>query len=137
VLDAHELEELRKFLLEHVEGLEDLEILARFRETPDGAWLTTGEVASLTTFPLATTQDALRRLAARGLLAPTATEPAAYRYARPASSADPLARVIAEYRSNPLQVMGLMTANAIERVRTSAMMTFAECFRIGGPKANG
>jgi hypothetical protein len=131
-------EELRRFLFEHVDDLEDLEIVARFHELGDDRLLNAVEVAVLTRFPVATTTDALARLSARGVLAPTATEPVSYGYViADASLHERLARAVAEYRREPIKVMGMMTTNAIERVRTAAIRTFAECFRIGGPKSNG
>ena len=129
--------ELKQLLLEHVEDLEELEILARFHERGATAWNEI-EVALMTKFPLAGTREALRRLSSRGLLSASGSEPPAYRF----SITDPavregLTRIITEYRSEPLKVMGMMTTNAIEKVRTAAIKTFAECFRIGGPKSNG
>jgi hypothetical protein len=135
---ANEDEELRRFLFEHVDDLEDLEIVARFHELGDDRLLNAVEVAVLTRFPVATTTDALARLSARGLIAPTATEPVSYGYViADASLRERLARAVVEYRREPIKVMGMMTTNAIERVRTAAIRTFAECFRIGGPKSNG
>ncbi len=131
-------EELRRFLFEHVEDLEDLEIIARFHELGDDRLLNAAELAVLTRFPDTTTREALARLAARGLLAPTATEPVSYRYViADASLRERLERAVVEYRQQPIKVMGMMTSNAIERVRTAAVRTFAECFRIGGPKSRG
>ncbi|HTQ05143.1 MAG TPA: hypothetical protein VMI54_14865 [Polyangiaceae bacterium] len=129
--------ELRQLLLEHFEDLEELEILARFHERGPGMW-NEAEVAAMTQFPLASTREALRRLAARGLLEPGATAPPVYRLSMPdAAIHEALTGVIAVYRSEPLKVIGIMTTHAIQKVRTAAITTFAECFRIGGPKSHG
>ncbi len=42
-------------------------------------------------------------------------------------------RLAAEYRDNTLRLVEIMTKNSIERVRASALRTFADCFRIRGP----
>ncbi len=131
-------EELKRFLFEHFDDLEDLEIITRFHELGDDRPLNALEVAILTHFPATTTAAALERLSVRGLLAPTAMEPVSYRYVvADAGLRERLARAVLEYRAEPIKIMGLMTANAIERVRTAAVRTFAECFRIGGPKSHG
>ena len=134
MLEDDELRALKKFLFEHVVDLEEIQILADFQRDAGKGSLTAEEVAALTGLPVATTRDALQRLNTRGLLAPTATEPAAYRYAADGAVRASLDRALSEYQANPLQVLGLMTANAIERVRTSAMRAFADSFRIKGPK---
>jgi len=137
VLEDSELEALKKFLFEHVVDLEELQILARFRQDAGTGAFTEEEVASATGLPVGTTRDTLLRLSARGLLAPSAAEPAVYRYVLDGAGRELLDRALSEYQNNPLQMMGLMTSNAIERVRTSAMRAFADSFRIRGPKSNG
>jgi hypothetical protein len=41
------------------------------------------------------------------------------------------------YNENRLEVIKLMSANVIERVRTSAMRAFADAFLLGGKKKDG
>lgn len=137
MLEDAELEAFKKFLFEHVVDLEELQILARFQRDAGRGPFTEEEVAAATGLPLSTTRDTLRRLSARGLLAPSATEPAVYRYGVDGAARELLDRLLSEYEANPLQVLGLMTTNAIERVRTSAMRAFADSFRIKGAKSNG
>jgi len=137
VFEDAELEALEKFLFEHVVDLEELQILARFQRDDGKGSFTEEDVAAATGLPVGTTRDTLQRLSARGLLAPSATEPAVYRYVLDGADRELLDRALWEYQTNPLQVLGVMTSNAIERVRTSAMRAFADSFRIRGPKSNG
>lgn len=131
-------EEIKRWLFIHCEDLVDLEILAKLHELAADLTVNETEIAALAKFPPAAVRDALARLCSRGLLSPSALEPVRYRYA----VADPevhdrIHSVILAYRDDPLAIMNLMTTNAIERVRTEAVRTFAECFRIGRPKSNG
>lgn len=137
MLEDAELEALKKFLFEHVVDLEELQILARLHRDGGKGSFTEEEVAAATGLPVGTTRDTLQRLSARGLLAPSAIGPAVYRCVADGAVRELLDRVLSEYQTNPLQVMGLMTSNAIERVKTSAMRAFADSFRIRGPKSNG
>jgi hypothetical protein len=137
VLEDAELEALKKFLFEHVVDLEELQILARFHRQAGKDSFTEEEMAAATGLPIGTTRDTLQGLSARGLLAPSVTAPAVYRYVVDGEVRELLDRVLSEYEANPLQVLGLMTANSIERVRTSAMRAFADSFRIRRPKSNG
>lgn len=41
-----------------------------------------------------------------------------------------MSRLASVYTSRPIDIMRLMSANAIERVRTAALRTFAEAFVI-------
>jgi hypothetical protein len=134
--ESPSLDQLRAFLFEHVEDLEELEILAYLHARREGATLAV--IADGVRFPLSTVLPVLERLAARGTVSCSALEPAEYRFE--ASDADARQRfeeVFAAYRANPSVVMKLMTSNAIDRVRTAAMRRFADSFRLKGPKSDG
>jgi hypothetical protein len=136
VFENDDLDQLKAFLFEQVETLEELAILACLHERgSEGA--TQAAVAQAIGFPPAVTERALEQLSTRGTITCSALEPAEYRFEPPDATRAMFARVFAEYHANPLSVMRLMTANAIERVRTAALRTFADAFRIGGPKSNG
>jgi hypothetical protein len=131
-------DELKQFLLDHVQDLADLEILAWFHRDSEGRSVAESALLEAMPFPPDTTTAALERLVLRGLVSRTAEDPSSLRYAPPdAQFREMLRGAIDEYRANPVQFMALMTAISIERVRTAALTTFAECFRLGGPKANG
>jgi hypothetical protein len=131
-------DELRQFLLDHVEDLAELEILAWFHRESEGTWAAEADLLKAMPFPPDTTSAALERLVLRQLVSRTAEKPGMLRFeARDSAFSDMLRRAIEEYRQNPVQFMALMTAISIERVRTAALTTFAECFRLGGPKSGG
>ena len=134
---AAEREELRRWLFQYCEDLGELEILARLRDVRDGEPLNEVEIATLSGLTPEMTQEALRRLSSRELLASTGAPPR-YRYAIvDPESRERVNQVIEVYRAQPVEIMSLLTANALERVRTAAVSTFAECFRFGGPKSRG
>lgn len=129
--------DLRSFLLEHVEDLEEFEILLCLFERGGEAGMSRDEVTAAVRFPSLTIRNSLERLAARGLVSCTAIEPAVYRFDPPSADREAFGRVAAAYRENPLEVMRIMTSIAVERVRTAAVERFADCFRFGGPKPRG
>jgi hypothetical protein len=73
----------------------------------------------------------------RASLAATTGEGRARRWRYSAGEARLVAAVEAlalAYESSRLEVMHVMTQNAFRRIRTSAVATFAEAFRLGGRK---
>jgi hypothetical protein len=131
-------DELRQFLLDHVEDLVELEVLAWFHRKSEGSWAPEAELLAAMPFPADTTSAAIERLVLRELVSRTAENPGMLCFeARDGAFREMLRRAIEEYRANPVQFMALMTAISIERVRTAALTTFAECFRLGGPKSHG
>lgn len=129
VLDAREIDALKRFLFDYVEDLEKLAVLAWLSAQPTALGQSVEDVAGATGLPLSSTREALARLVGRGLLLRSAAEQATFSYApQDARVAALLGRVIDEYRVSPLQVMELMTKNSIERVKTAAAQAFAESF---------
>jgi hypothetical protein len=137
VPDQAEHQDLKRFLFEYVESYEELGVLVWFHRRPSahGAPERVAEEAGL---PAASVEEALDKLVARGLLARSPGQDEAFFYA-PANDAarDAVNRLMHLYETNAVEVVGFMTANAIERVRTAGTWMFAECFRIGGPKFRG
>lgn len=131
--DTPDHDELRQFLLEHVEDLAELEILAWFHRASEGAWAPEETLASALPFPADATAAALERLVRRGLVARSADKPAMLCFeARDAAFRELLRRAVEEYRANPVGFMALLTALSLERVRMAALRTFADCFRPSG-----
>lgn len=136
MLESTELEELKRFLAEHVEELEELVILGVLEPRGTGS-ATFAELADAVPLPPGTTRSVLDKLAARGIVACSALEPAEYRFDPPDGLREPFERALGHYRTDPMEVLMLLSSNAIERVRNAALRTFADAFRIGGPKSNG
>ena len=136
MLESSEADKLKSFLADHVEDLEELVLLAALQARgPAGSTLV--KLVDTTRLPVETIRAHLDKLAARGLVACSVLEPAEYRFEPPEALRQPFERVLDQYRADPMSVLMLLSANAIERVRTGALRAFADAFRLGGPKSNG
>jgi len=136
MLESTESETLKSFLADHVEDLEELVIL-EVLQTRGAVGTTLASVADTTPLSVETIRVNLEKLAARGLVSCSVLEPAEYRFEPPEGLREQFERVLARYRAEPMSVLMLLSANAIERVRNAALRTFADAFRLGGPKSNG
>lgn len=126
--------DLQKFLFDFVESLEDLLILAWFQSLDQGTLATASEVAQATGVTELIASDVLERLTSKGLLAMTAAPLARFRYAPPNQEfSATLDLVLERYQASPMDVLRIMSANSIERVRAT-LRTLAETLRGGGPK---
>jgi hypothetical protein len=126
------LEHLQQFLFERVTTYEELEVLLLLLRKEGLAFSAAGVAEQLG----ASRDDcltALENLERQGLLA-RAEEPTKFRYA-PSDSA--LAQGVEElataYRDQRILVIQMMSRNAVARVRTAAIRTFADAFRLRGP----
>lgn len=120
-----DLEALRRFLREHVETLEELAILAALRARSGTGPLEIEAIVRAAELPSSSVEEALARLTRGGLTVQVGDAVRAFTVVERGADFDrQLERATAEYHRNPLQVMGLMTANAIERVRGAARRTF-------------
>jgi hypothetical protein len=137
VTEPTEPKSLKEMLFETVEGFEELEILIWFHEHGEGTAADAILLSRETTVSADIAETALAGLAARGILSSSAGQRDQFTYTPDAERRRAIDHVLSEYRENPLPVMKLMTANAIERVRTGAVRAFADSFRIKGPKSNG
>lgn len=127
------LVDLQRFLFEHVASYEELDVLLLLVRESERSWSAQAVAQALSS----TTEDcrvALANLAAGGVLAVDEGS-GSYRYA-PAT--DQVARDVETlertYREQRAAVAMMMSANAVERVRTSALSTFGEAFRVRDPK---
>lgn len=122
---APDNDELRQFLLEHVEDLAELEVLAWFHRSSEGTWAAESDLLTAMPFPVEATIAALERLVGRGLVTRSEETPPRLRYEAPdAAFRELLRRAIEEYRANPVRFMALITASSLERVRRAALRTF-------------
>ncbi|HZT03925.1 MAG TPA: hypothetical protein VFA39_16860 [Steroidobacteraceae bacterium] len=131
-------EDVRALLHEHIETYEQLEVLLLLRRERYEEWTVAGLAARLR-LREELVASALEGLRAGGLVTATATA-AAPRFAyRPASSGLDAAtgRLDHEYAERPIRIIQLMSANAIDRVRTAALHTFADAFVLKKDKKDG
>lgn len=129
------LDDLQQFLLENVATYEQLDVLLLLVRGGAGRGWSARAVADA--LGAASSEDcrvALEALTARGALtvgADSATfryEPASAEVARHVTTLEQI------YREDRAIVAMMMSTNAMERVRTSAIRTFAEAFRLKGSK---
>jgi len=129
VSDARDLpEDVRALLKEHIESYEQLEMLLLLRRERYEVWTAEGLAARLRV-GAELIEPALAALKLSGLVEITGTAPSRFAY-RPASPGLDAAtgRLEREYAERPILIIQLMSANAIERLRTAALHTFADAF---------
>lgn len=122
-------EDVRALLQEHIESYEQLELLLLLRRERYEEWTIAGLAARLHVRE-ELIRAALERLKAAGLVATAGATPTPRFAYRPASSGLDAAagRLDREYAERPIRIIQLMSANAIDRVRTAALHTFADAF---------
>jgi hypothetical protein len=128
-----DLDDLRRFLLDGVSSYEELDVLLLLVRGSGDSW-SAKAVADALGAEADDCRVALEGLLARGLLA-VGRDSVTFRYSpmteEVARNVETLERT---YREQRAAVAMMMSANAVERVRTSAIRTFAEAFRLRGPK---
>jgi predicted ArsR family transcriptional regulator len=127
--------EIRRLLYEQIASFEELEALLLLHRAPATALSAAAVAARLRVEPSAVAV-ALSQLTGRGLLQlEKNSEPPSYRYA-PANSqtAAVIDRLAQLYADQPVDVIKEMSANAIERLRSSAARAFADAFVFKGKK---
>jgi len=129
--------ELRVFLSKCVHTFEQLEVLLLLHRS-GSRYLSTDEIATGLAVRAEVTLAELEQLADKGLLAADPTRPGRYRL----SPATPWLRqqveaLIRAERERRLAIVQEMSTNAIERLRNSAIRTFAEAFRLRGDGGKG
>jgi len=126
--------DIRRFFAGYVETFEDLKVLAWLVEGAARGRATAERVAEETLLPEPVASESLARLVAKGLIASDVGRKT-FRYVPvDAALGATLDMALERYRRNPVEIIGFMTANAIDRVKTAALRTFAESFRIRGPR---
>jgi hypothetical protein len=124
--------DVRRLLHDCVETYDQLEILNLLAQAQDGGW-TAARAADALGVAEPAAAEALAALAGAGVLVETAGPP--LRYTAAAEHALVIARLAEAWSSARLEIMNIITANALERLRTSAMRAFASSFLLG--KKNG
>src|SRR5262245_47504134 len=121
-------QEVQDLLRGAVESYEHLAILLLAHRERLRGWSAV-ELAETLSIPPQLTQSAVSGLHAAELLRADSKEvPPQYRYAASGATDAAIARLALEYTQNPARVVRLLSAIAIERVRTSAVRTFADAF---------
>jgi len=130
-------EAVRAFLRDYIDSFESLEVLLLlYRERT--AW-TADELSRRFKIRAPVIDDALASLVRARLVNTTEQNVlTSYRYANEDSVRDALvASLERTYRDEPIQVMQLMSANAIERLRSGAIRAFADAFVFRKDKGRG
>ena len=132
----NEQDKLEQFLLDNIESYEELEVILYLSDHEKA--LDAETLARELRVPTAATRAALEALNQRGLVRCTTASGGSFRYIPRSSEVDELVKaLLAEYRRDRMQIIDLMTQNAIFRLRRAAIKTFADCFRLGRSKKDG
>jgi hypothetical protein len=123
--------DVRRFIVDHVHSVEQLEILLLLHRHP-ARWWTAADVNAEIRTSLASADDRLRDLAGRGLAGVDAGTPPRYRFA-PAEGATAalVSRVAGTYREHRVSVVTLIYSKPSDAVRD-----LAEAFRLGRGKTD-
>lgn len=131
-------EDVRRLLRDHVESYEQLELLILLRAEPDHPW-TVEALSARLRVPASLVLLALDTLQTAGFVSsrPLGAEKQYARLAQSNNVEATLERLVQAYREHPIPVLKQMSANAIERVRTAALRTFADAFILRKDKKDG
>jgi len=121
--------ELQSFLREHVESFEQLEALLLLCRDRDRE-RTAAELAVLLAIPVGMASEALEALCERGLLETRGQASATSFVYKPRTAHLDAAvlQLLDAHESNRLEVMRTMSANAMARLRGSALRAFTAAF---------
>jgi hypothetical protein len=126
------LSEVRAFLRDHIESHEQLEALLLTYRAPR-VW-SAEEVAQALRLSPESADATLRHLVGQHLLASAGGEARGYRCAPGTPElAARVAALAAARVEQPLAILEIMSSQAIERMRRSALQTFAEAFKLRRP----
>lgn len=127
-------ENVRRLLNERVHGYAAIEALLLLSSDPERVW-TAPEIAAELKIANADADEALRALVLGELASETdeGEDSFIFRASVP-GLADAVNDLGLAYSQNRVQIMRLMSTNAIERVRTSAARAFADAFVFGKKK---
>ena len=131
-------EDVQRLLRDNIESYEQLELLLLLRTELDHPW-TVEALSARLRIPGSLGSLALDELTKAGFVEVRARG-AEKQYTYVAQSNDveaTLQRLVQAYREHPIPVLKHMSANAIERVRTAALRTFADAFILRKDKKDG
>jgi hypothetical protein len=129
---------VRNLIRDRIHSIEQLETLLLLRAEPERSWKS-GEIAEALRFTEGAAELALDTLSETELVEAQAhTSPRTFRYAPRTRELSQQVDGLAEcYQTFRVETLVLISTNAIHRVRSHALNTFAEAFRLRGPKKDG
>jgi hypothetical protein len=129
-------EAIRAFLRDYIDSFESLEILLLLRRERTAC--TAEELYRRLKARAPLIDDALASLVRARLVNTDQNVPTSYRYADEDSARDSIVGSLERlYRDETIQIMQLMSTNAIERLRTSTIRAFADAFVMRKDKDRG
>jgi predicted transcriptional regulator len=129
-------EAVRVFLHDYIDSFESLEVLLLLRRERTGC--TAEELCRRLKTRAPLIDDALASLVRTHLVNTEQTTLTLYTYADEDSARDAIVESLESiYRDEPIQIMRLMSTNAIERLRTSTIRAFADAFVVRKDKGRG
>lgn len=129
--------EVASFLSDSLASYEQLDVLLLLRERQREEF-TASSVAEALHMSEASAEEALDHLHRENLLQVRASGGNIFKYGpKSPDSARAIDRLADDWNRNRVTVMNLMSSNAIERVRTKALRTFADAFLLGRKKSDG
>lgn len=128
---------LQQFMADYIQTYEQLEALLWFF-SHRGEAIAGSSLARTLRIHEARLEEAIDRLVATGFLAPDPGSPGLTRYEPADHELDASVRALAAfYEQNRFEVVRIMAENSIQRLRKSALHTFAGCFLLGKPGKHG
>lgn len=129
-------EAVRAFLRDYIDSFESLEVLLLLRRERTAC--TADELCGRLTTRAPLIEDALASLARARLVSTDQNALRSYKYVDEDSARDSIVGSLESlYRDEPIRIMQLMSANAIERLRTSTIRAFADAFVVRKEKGDG
>lgn len=130
--------DVQELLRDYIESFEQLELLLLLRDEPGPCW-TQDALSARLGVPGSLMFEALTGLQSGGFLGmDTESGQKKYRYRIQSDKREAtIGRLNRFYKEQPMLVMKLMSANAIERVRTAALRTFSDAFILRKDKNDG
>jgi len=131
-------EDVQRLLRDHIESYEQFELLLLLRTETDHPW-TAEALSTRLRIPTSLASLALSELQTAGFVESRAcgAEKQFTFVAQSSRVEETLSRLVQAYREHPIPILKQMSANAIERVRTAALRTFADAFVLRKDKKDG
>jgi hypothetical protein len=117
-------EEVRRFITDHIDSVEQLEILLLLHQHPERSW-TAESVARELRISALSADDRLKDMARSGLLAKVQGSEVEYRYAPSHQLGEVVAGLATAYAERRVTVINLIFSKPIDKIRT-----FADAFRL-------